>query len=175
LLCVHGQFLAVLGHLGMLGHQSLAQLQGLAIGFFRVGQSTGGLQQVAQVVVRAGQFLAVFGHLGMLGHQSLAQLQGLAMGFFRVGHSTGVFQQHAQVVVRHGQVLAVLGHLGMLGHQSLAQLQGLAIGFFRVGHARPVACSKLPRLLCVLARSWRYAGTWGCSATRRSYSCRAWR
>jgi hypothetical protein len=79
----------------MLGHQLLAQLQGLANGFFRLGRSTGGLQQQAQVVVRHGQFLAVLGHLGMLGHQLLAQLQGLANGFFRLVHSTGGLQQHA--------------------------------------------------------------------------------
>jgi hypothetical protein len=81
LLCVLGQFLAVLGHLGMLGHQLLIQLQGWAKGFFRLVRSTGGSQQHAQVGVRPGQFLAVLGHLGMLGHQLLAKLQGPPMAF----------------------------------------------------------------------------------------------
>jgi hypothetical protein len=85
-----GQFLAVRGHLRMLGGQFLANGQGLAIGRLRLLRAACVRQQHAQVGVRDGQVLTVLGHLRMLGDELLVKGQGLAIGRLRLLRATSL-------------------------------------------------------------------------------------
>ena len=111
------KYAATVRQFRMLGHQSLAGRDGLAVHLLGLLGPPRVLQQVAEAVVYPNEFAPVFGYAELLLHEQLVGSDGLAVRLLGLPGPPRVLQHMAEADVGSSQAAAVLGYTGLVLRQ----------------------------------------------------------